>query len=136
MRLAGLEPARVAPLPPQSSVSANSTISAADETQAVYAPVRKRIFALAASPETRSDLSNVFTVVSDKFMTGGCNPHFGPERARTFHDFRAGHPLRLVGDTAALRHNGKGDFGRFNCSMFGVDFSEAFNMIKPCRKKV
>jgi hypothetical protein len=28
VRLAGLEPARVAPLPPQSSVSANSTISA------------------------------------------------------------------------------------------------------------
>ena len=30
VRLAGLEPARVAPLPPQSSVSANSTISAAE----------------------------------------------------------------------------------------------------------
>jgi hypothetical protein len=28
VRLAGLEPARVTPLPPQSSVSANSTISA------------------------------------------------------------------------------------------------------------
>jgi hypothetical protein len=28
VRLAGLEPARIAPLPPQSSVSANSTISA------------------------------------------------------------------------------------------------------------
>ena len=28
VRLAGLEPARLAPLPPQSSVSANSTISA------------------------------------------------------------------------------------------------------------
>jgi hypothetical protein len=28
VRIAGLEPARVAPLPPQSSVSANSTISA------------------------------------------------------------------------------------------------------------
>ena len=28
VRLAGLEPARVSPLPPQSSVSANSTISA------------------------------------------------------------------------------------------------------------
>ena len=31
VRIAGLEPARVAPLPPQSSVSANSTICALDE---------------------------------------------------------------------------------------------------------
>src|SRR5882762_4311494 len=40
VRLAGLEPARVAPLPPQSSVSANSTISAPGLNEAV----RRRIF--------------------------------------------------------------------------------------------
>jgi hypothetical protein len=36
VRLAGLEPARVAPLPPQSSVSANSTISATYIKQKTY----------------------------------------------------------------------------------------------------
>src|ERR1039458_241858 len=35
VRLAGLEPARLSPLPPQSSVSANSTISATVANQAV-----------------------------------------------------------------------------------------------------
>ena len=42
-RIAGLEPARVAPLPPQSSVSANSTICAqeAGDNEAVAGNVRK-----------------------------------------------------------------------------------------------
>ena len=41
VRLAGLEPARVAPLPPQSSVSANSTISALPVNKPVLAQLRK-----------------------------------------------------------------------------------------------
>src|SRR5271170_2062032 len=42
VRLAGLEPARVTPLPPQSSVSANSTISAlAAINETGGAPARK-----------------------------------------------------------------------------------------------
>ena len=44
VRLAGLEPARVTPLPPQSSVSANSTISATASNEAVLQPVRKAIY--------------------------------------------------------------------------------------------
>ena len=45
VRLAGLEPARVTPLPPQSSVSANSTISAWHATnEAVLSENRKGIF--------------------------------------------------------------------------------------------
>src|SRR3989442_8428622 len=44
VRLAGLEPARVAPLPPQSSVSANSTISATTNNQAGRREVRKGIY--------------------------------------------------------------------------------------------
>ena len=39
VRLAGLEPARVAPLPPQSSVSANSTISASNLPLSQTCPV-------------------------------------------------------------------------------------------------
>ena len=38
VRLAGLEPARLSPLPPQSSVSANSTISATVDNQALTHP--------------------------------------------------------------------------------------------------
>jgi hypothetical protein len=49
VRLAGLEPARVAPLPPQSSVSANSTISAADSYIAAPSAVCKCIFCNTAS---------------------------------------------------------------------------------------
>ena len=44
VRLAGLEPARVAPLPPQSSVSANSTISAAAFNKTVRSAFGKGIF--------------------------------------------------------------------------------------------
>ena len=44
VRLAGLEPARVTPLPPQSSVSANSTISALHTNEAGLKEVRKVIF--------------------------------------------------------------------------------------------
>jgi hypothetical protein len=43
VRLAGLEPARVTPLPPQSSVSANSTISATALNEAVHPALRKWI---------------------------------------------------------------------------------------------
>ncbi|MDB6123376.1 MAG: hypothetical protein JWQ71_2369 [Pedosphaera sp.] len=43
VRLAGLEPARVTPLPPQSSVSANSTISALVTNEAVLRELRKVI---------------------------------------------------------------------------------------------
>src|SRR5208337_4907272 len=42
VRLAGLEPARLSPLPPQSSVSANSTISATVDNQAVLRPKIKQ----------------------------------------------------------------------------------------------
>ncbi|MDB6064154.1 MAG: hypothetical protein JWR26_362 [Pedosphaera sp.] len=44
VRLAGLEPARVTPLPPQSSVSANSTISALPTNEAGLGDIRKVIF--------------------------------------------------------------------------------------------
>ena len=44
MRIAGLEPARVAPLPPQSSVSANSTICARpDSSRRIFAAWPRRI---------------------------------------------------------------------------------------------
>jgi hypothetical protein len=43
VRLAGLEPARVTPLPPQSSVSANSTISALVTNEAALSQLRKVI---------------------------------------------------------------------------------------------
>ena len=42
VRIAGLEPARVAPLPPQSSVSANSTISATKAKSKRIAQIRLR----------------------------------------------------------------------------------------------
>ena len=46
VRLAGLEPARLSPLPPQSSVSANSTISALGNNEAALRGDRKGIFTL------------------------------------------------------------------------------------------
>src|SRR6266566_6254512 len=45
VRIAGLEPARVAPLPPQSSVSANSTICAQDShNEAARSRLRKGFY--------------------------------------------------------------------------------------------
>ena len=41
VRIAGLEPARVAPLPPQSSASANSAICAPANSKAVVNLIRK-----------------------------------------------------------------------------------------------
>jgi hypothetical protein len=46
VRLAGLEPARVAPLPPQSSASANSAISATGLVLRRSPVLRKRILRL------------------------------------------------------------------------------------------
>ena len=48
VRLAGLEPARVTPLPPQSSVSANSTISAFNALNEAACPKRRKSFLDAA----------------------------------------------------------------------------------------
>ena len=61
VRIAGLEPARVAPLPPQSSVSANSTICAYTvSNEAANRPQRKPILvrtppvlALAKCPQSQ-----------------------------------------------------------------------------------
>src|SRR6476660_2368909 len=84
VRIAGLEPARVAPLPPQSSVSANSTICATGvlHNEAILTPFRKRILPTLM----QQGASQLLNTRSPEFLGGRArSPHSAAFNAWTVH---------------------------------------------------